>query len=390
LALSGVRELSLIATPPVDRLAVRTYVTPFDPVVIREALLREHFRGGQSFFVCPRIEFLDTAMAFIRDHVPELKAVVAHGQMAPTDLDDVMNAFYDRRYDVLVATNIVESGLDIPSANTLVVYRADLFGLAQMYQLRGRVGRSKLRAYSYFTYQAGRLLSTSAEQRLRVLQSLDTLGAGFTLASHDLDLRGAGNLLGEEQSGHIREVGFELYQEMLQEAIMEARATARGETGAGGEKWSPQIQIGTAVLIPDSYVADLNLRMQLYRRVADLESRDEIDSFAAELIDRFGPLPAEVQHLLDIVAIKRHCRDANIMKIEAGPKGATLTFRDNKFADPAGLVLFIQSERGKAKLRPDHKVVFIHDWPEPEQRLKGVMHIASRLGEIAVKAKKAA
>ncbi|MFC3677536.1 transcription-repair coupling factor [Ferrovibrio xuzhouensis] len=390
LALSGVRELSLIATPPVDRLAVRTYVTPFDPVVIREALLREHFRGGQSFFVCPRIEFLDTAMAFIRDHVPELKAVVAHGQMAPTDLDDVMNAFYDRRYDVLVATNIVESGLDIPSANTLVVYRADLFGLAQMYQLRGRVGRSKLRAYSYFTYQAGRLLSTSAEQRLRVLQSLDTLGAGFTLASHDLDLRGAGNLLGEEQSGHIREVGFELYQEMLQEAIVEARATARGETGAGSEKWSPQIQIGTAVLIPDSYVADLNLRMQLYRRVADLESRDEIDSFAAELIDRFGPLPAEVQHLLDIVAIKRHCRDANIMKIEAGPKGATLTFRDNKFADPAGLVLFIQSERGKAKLRPDHKVVFIHDWPEPEQRLKGVMHIASRLGEIAVKAKKAA
>ena len=390
LALSGVRELSLIATPPVDRLAVRTYVTPFDPLIIREALLREHFRGGQSFFVCPRIEFLDTAMAFIREHVPELKAVVAHGQMTPTDLDDVMNAFYDRRYDVLVATNIVESGLDIPSANTLVVYRADLFGLAQMYQLRGRVGRSKLRAYSYFTYQPGRVLNTAADQRLRVLQSLDTLGAGFTLASHDLDLRGAGNLLGEEQSGHIREVGFELYQEMLQEAIADARALARGDTGAGGEKWSPQIQIGTAVLIPESYVADLNLRMQLYRRVADLESRADIDAFAAEMIDRFGPLPEEVQHLLDIVAIKRHCRDANIMKIEAGPKGATLTFRDNSFADPAGLVLFIQSERGKAKLRPDHKVVLIHDWPEPADRLKGVMHIASRLGEIAQKAKKAA
>jgi len=390
LALSGVRELSLIATPPVDRLAVRTYVTPFDPVIIREALLREHFRGGQSFFVCPRIEYLETAMAFIRDHVPELKAVMAHGQMAPSELDDVMNAFYDRRYDVLVATNIVESGLDIPSANTLIVYRADLFGLAQMYQLRGRVGRSKLRAYAYFTYQPGRMLNPSAEQRLRVLQSLDTLGAGFSLASHDLDLRGAGNLLGEEQSGHIKEVGFELYQEMLQEAIAEARATARGETGLGGEKWSPQIQIGTAVLIPESYVADLNLRMQLYRRVAELESREEIDAFAAELIDRFGALPEEVQHLLDIVAIKKHCRDANIAKIEAGPKGATLTFRDNKFADPAGLVLFIQSERGKAKLRPDHKVVFIHDWPQPSDRLKGVMHIASRLGEIAMKAKKAA
>lgn len=390
LALSGVRELSLIATPPVDRLAVRTFVTPFDPVVIREALMREHFRGGQSFFVCPRIEYLDTAMAFIREHVPELKAVVAHGQMAPTDLDDVMNAFYDRRYDVLVATNIVESGLDIPSANTLVVYRADLFGLAQMYQLRGRVGRSKLRAYSYFTYQGGRLLSAGAEQRLKVLQSLDTLGAGFSLASHDLDLRGAGNLLGEEQSGHIREVGFELYQEMLQEAIADARSAARGEGAGAGDKWSPQIQIGTAVLIPDSYVADLNLRMQLYRRVADLESRADIDGFAAELIDRFGALPAEVQHLLDVVAIKKHCRDANILKIEAGPKGATLTFRENRFADPAGLVLFIQSERGKAKLRPDHKVVLIHDWPEPEDRLKGVLHIASRLGDIALKARKAA
>lgn len=387
LALSGVRELSLIATPPVDRLAVRTFVTPFDPVVIREALLREHFRGGQSFFVCPRIEYLDTAMAFIRDHVPELKAVVAHGQMAPTELDDVMNAFYDRRYDVLVATNIVESGLDIPSANTLVVYRADLFGLAQMYQLRGRVGRSKLRAYSYFTYQGGRLLSTSAEQRLKVLQSLDTLGAGFTLASHDLDLRGAGNLLGEEQSGHIREVGFELYQEMLQEAIAAARATARGEKSGSGEKWSPQIQIGTAVLIPESYVADLNLRMQLYRRVADLEGRADIDAFAAELIDRFGPLPEEVNHLLDIVAIKKFCLEANILKIEAGPKGATLSFRDNAFVDPAGLVMFIQSERG-AKLRPDHKVVLMREWPEPHDRLKGVLHAALRLAEIAGKAKK--
>src|SRR5690606_22592167 len=226
------------------------------------------------------------------------------------------------------------------------------------------VGRSKLRAYAYFTYQPGRMLNPAAEQRLRVLQSLDTLGAGFSLASHDLDLRGAGNLLGEEQSGHIREVGFELYQELLQEAIIEARAAARGETGLETGKWSPQIQIGTAVLIPESYVADLNLRMQLYRRLADLEGRAEIDAFAAEMIDRFGPLPKEVQHLLDIVAIKKHCRDANIMKIEAGPKGATLSFRDNSFPDPAGLVQFIQSERGKAKLRPDHKVVFIQDWPE--------------------------
>ena len=388
LALSGVRELSLIATPPVDRLAVRTYVAPFDPVVIREALLREHFRGGQSFFVVPRIDDLEFGMSFLKHHVPELKPVMAHGQMAPTDLEDVMNAFYDGQYNVLVATNIVESGLDIPSANTMVVYRADLFGLAQMYQLRGRVGRSKLRAYAYFTYQPGRMLNANADQRLRVLQSLDGLGAGFTLASHDLDLRGAGNLLGEEQSGHIREVGFELYQEMLQEAIQEARARKRGETVTDAEKWSPQIQIGTAVLIPEAYVPDLNLRLQLYRRVAELESREEIDAFAAEMIDRFGALPAEVKHLLDIVAIKQHCRVANIARIEAGPKGVTLAFRDNTFIDPPGLVLYIQRAKGQAKLRPDQKLVLIREWPTPEDRLRGVLELASDLAGIAAKAKK--
>lgn len=389
LALSGVRELSLIATPPVDRLAVRTYVTPFDPVVIREALLREHFRGGQSFFVCPRIEDLEFGMTFLKDHMPELKGVMAHGQMAAAELEDVMNAFYDGRYNVLVATNIVESGLDIPSANTLIVHRSDLFGLAQMYQLRGRVGRSKLRAYAYFTYAPGRMLNASAEQRLHVLQSLDSLGAGFSLASHDLDLRGAGNLLGEEQSGHIREVGFELYQEMLDQAILEARSAARGEAVAD-EKWSPQIQIGTAVLIPEIYVSDLSLRLQLYRRVAELESREEVDAFAAEMIDRFGPLPAELQHLLDIVIIKKHCRDAGIAKIEAGPKGVTLAFRDNVFIDPPGLVMFIQKARGSAKLRPDHKLVLIHDWPTPEDRLAGVMKLAEALGDIARAAHQAA
>jgi transcription-repair coupling factor (superfamily II helicase) len=212
LALSGVREMSMIATPPVDRLAVRTYVMPFDPVILREALLRERFRGGQTFYVVPRISDLDEAAAFLAEHAPELKVARAHGQMGSRELDQVMNAFYDRQYDVLLSTSIVESGLDIPSANTLIVHRADMFGLAQLYQLRGRVGRSKVRAYSYFTIPADARLTPAAEKRLKVLQSLDTLGAGFVLASHDLDIRGAGNLLGEEQSGHIREVGFELYQ----------------------------------------------------------------------------------------------------------------------------------------------------------------------------------
>src|SRR5690606_4612713 len=300
LALTGVRELSIIATPPVDRLAVRTFITPFDPLVIREALLRERYRGGQAFYVCPRIEDLAEVKAFLDAEVPEARVVVAHGQMPAGQLEDAMTAFYDGKFDILLSTTIVESGLDIPRANTLIVHRADMFGLAQLYQLRGRVGRSKTRAYALFTLPANRTLTATAERRLKVLQSLDTLGAGFQLASHDLDIRGAGNLLGEEQSGHIKEVGYELYQQMLEEAVAEVKGS--GEAADSG--WSPQITVGTAVMIPESYVPDLQLRLGLYRRLGELQNPEEIDGFGAELIDRFGPMPKEVEHLLKIVYIK--------------------------------------------------------------------------------------
>src|SRR5204863_2537662 len=264
LALSGVRELSLITTPPVDRLAVRTYISPFDPVIIREALRRERYRGGQTFYVVPRIADLEEVAEFLAEAAPELKIGSAHGQLASSTLEDVMTAFYDGKYDVLLSTAIVESGLDIPNANTLIVHRADMFGLAQLYQLRGRVGRSKARAYAYFTTPNGQRLTEGAEKRLKVLQSLDTLGAGFSLASHDLDIRGAGNLLGEEQSGHIQEVGFELYQQMLEEAVMSMKA---GLVEPAPDRWSPQITIGMPVLIPEEYVADLSVRLGLYRRL---------------------------------------------------------------------------------------------------------------------------
>jgi len=363
----------------VDRLAVRPYVHPFDPVVVREAILREHYRGGQSFYVCPRIADLSEIEEFLRDHVPEVKFVTAHGQMSPSELEDKMTAFYDGQYDVLLSTTIVESGIDIPAANTLVIHRADMFGLAQLYQLRGRVGRSKSRAYAYMTTPATRSLTANAEKRLRVLQSLDSLGAGFTLASHDLDIRGAGNLLGDEQSGHIREVGYELYQEMLEEAVAELR----GEEGEGADHWSPQINTGSPVLIPDHYVADLDARMALYRRLSQVESRTDIDGFAAELIDRFGPLPDEVNSLLKIVEIKGLCRIAGIEKIDAGPKGGVLTFRGNLFANPAGLVEFINDERDRAKLRPDHKLVFKRAWDLPEDRLEGAFKLAKKLAEIS-------
>ncbi|HUZ31548.1 MAG TPA: transcription-repair coupling factor, partial [Xanthobacteraceae bacterium] len=338
LALSGVREMSIIATPPVDRLAVRTFVAPFDGVVVREALLRERYRGGQSFYVCPRIEDIAETKAFLDKNVPEVRVAVAHGQMPPTVLEDVMSAFYDGKFDVLLSTSIVESGLDIPTANTLIVHRADMFGLAQIYQLRGRVGRSKLRAYALLTLPANRRITAGAERRLKVLQSLDTLGAGFQLASHDLDIRGAGNLLGEEQSGHIKEVGYELYQQMLEEAVMSLKA---GIAAPVADKWSPQITIGTAVLIPEEYVADLPVRLALYRRLSEIEDDRDIEAFAAELVDRFGPLPPEVEHLLSVVGIKALCRRANVEKIEVGPKGAALSFRDNIFANPEGLIAYI-------------------------------------------------
>ncbi len=382
LALAGVREMSIIATPPVDRLAVRTFVMPWDGVVLREAILRERHRGGQVFYVAPRIGDLGEVRQQLQELVPEIKVAVAHGKMAASELEAVMAAFDDHGYDLLLSTNIIESGLDIPTANTLVIHRADRFGLAQLYQLRGRIGRSKLRAYAYLTLPQGKSLTPTAQRRLEVMQTLDQLGAGFTLASHDLDIRGAGNLLGEEQSGHIREVGVELYQHMLEEAIAASRSGV-GELGEAKEEWTPQITIGTPVLIPESYVGDLNVRLGLYRRIAALVDRREIDAFAAELIDRFGPLPQEVDNLLEIIAIKRLCRDAGIEKVEAGPKGAVLAFHHERFANPAGLVDFLQRQAGTAKLRPDQRLVIMRDWEDTRERLRGVNALLRSLADIA-------
>jgi transcription-repair coupling factor (superfamily II helicase) len=386
LALTGVRELSIIATPPVDRLAVRTFITPFDELLVREALLRERYRGGQSFFVCPRIEDIEDVTAFCRQSVPEAKVVVAHGQMSAGELEDKMAAFYDGKYDILVSTAIVESGLDIPTANTMIIWRADMFGLAALYQLRGRVGRSKTRAYALFTVPSSKPITPQAEKRLKVLQSLDTLGAGFQLASHDLDIRGAGNLLGDEQSGHIKEVGYELYQQMLEDAVTALKA---GIEEPAEEAWSPTITVGTPVMIPELYVPDLQLRMSLYRRLSTLDSDEEIETFAAEMIDRFGQPPEEVEQLFKLVAIKALCRRAHVEKIEAGPKGAIVTFRGNSFANPQGLVRFIAEQGSEAKVRPDMRIVFIRDFDTPAERLEGTHQIMRTLVAIAEKKKAA-
>jgi transcription-repair coupling factor (superfamily II helicase) len=384
LSLTGVRDLSIIATPPVDRLAIRTYVSEFDTVTLREALLRERYRGGQSFYVVPRISDLPEVERFLTEQVPEVSYVIAHGQLAAGDLDDRMNSFYDGKYDVLVATSIVESGLDIPTANTMIVHRADMFGLAQLYQIRGRVGRAKTRAYCYLTTRPRSPLTPQALKRLRLLGSLDSLGAGFNLASHDLDLRGAGNLLGEEQSGHIREVGYELYQSMLEETIARIRSGALTGLTASDDQWSPQINLGVPVLIPEDYVPDLDLRLGLYRRLSALTTKVELEGFAAELIDRFGPVPKEVNTLLLVVRIKAMCKRAGISRLDGGPKGATVQFHNDRFSNPAGLVDFIKAQGQGAKVS-GNKIVLPRDWQTESDRIKGAFAIARDLAEQVIK-----
>jgi transcription-repair coupling factor (superfamily II helicase) len=381
LSLSGVRELSVIGTPPIDRLAIRTYVSEFDTVTLREALLREHYRGGQSFFVVPRISDLPEVEAFIEEQVPEINHVVAHGQMPAGELDERMNAFYDGKFGILVATTIVESGLDIPTANTIIIHRADMFGLSQLYQIRGRVGRSKTRAYAYLTTKPRQKLTHAAIKRLRVLGSLDSLGAGFMLASQDLDIRGAGNILGEEQSGNVREVGYELYQEMLEDAIAKIKSgQMEGLTDEGS--WSPQINLGVPVLIPETYVQDLDVRLGLYRRLSALAKKIELEAFAAELIDRFGTLPAEVDMLLRVVRIKGMCRAAGIAKLDSGPKGAVIQFYQDKFISPSGLAQYLLDSRGTAKIK-DNKLIVLRDWTNDDKKVKGAYIIARELAVMA-------
>ncbi|MEP9357217.1 transcription-repair coupling factor [Sphingomonas sp. KR3-1] len=381
MAMSGLRELSVIQTPPVDRLAVRTYVMPWDPVVLREALLREHYRGGQAYFVTPRVSDLPDIEEFLRNDVPEISFVVAHGQMAAGEVEERMSAFYDRKYDLLVSTTIIESGIDIPSANTLIINRADKFGLAQLYQLRGRVGRSKTRAYAYLTTPAQRLMTEAAEKRLKVLSDLESLGAGFQLASHDLDIRGAGNLLGDEQSGHIKEVGYELYQSMLEEAIMDAKAG--GLRDERPRDLSPQITVDAPIMIPEEYVPDLDLRMGLYRRLNDVEDRAGIESFAAELIDRFGKLPEATENLITLIEAKLNAKTACIAKLDVGPKGALVTFHNDKFPNVEGLLAYVDKLEGTAKLRPDMKLVIARAWATPQARLNGALQLSRGLAKAA-------
>ena len=380
MALSGVRDLSLITTPPIDRLAVHTFVLPFDPMVIREAIMRELHRGGQVFYVSPRVEDLAFLAQRIKELVPEARTVMAHGQLPATTLEQVMNDFYDKKYEILLSTNIIESGLDMPTVNTMIIHRSDLFGLSQLYQLRGRVGRGKSRGYTYLTLPVQQNISVTAQKRLEVMQTLDSLGAGFQLASHDMDIRGAGNLLGEEQSGHIREVGVELYQQMLDEAIHETQIDS--DTTSASQSWSPQLNLGLPVLIPDTYVLDLAVRLNLYRRLSSIESLDEIKQLEDEFIDRFGPLTEEVDNLLSIVQLKQLCREVGIEKVDVGEKGCVFTFFNQTFSKPLALIRYVARKQGVVRLRPDHKLVYLGVWKTRDAKVTGVRGVLQELKDL--------
>ena len=384
LSLTGVKQLSIIATPPIDRLAARTFVMPFDRVMIKEALYREKFRGGQTFFVCPRVSDIPEMEKILRALVPDIKIAVAHGQMPPSQLEDIIGDFADGKYDLLLSTTIIESGIDMPKVNTMIIHRADMFGLAQLYQLRGRIGRSKIRGYCYFTVPPKKKLNPTAEKRLAILQALDTLGAGFSLASHDMDIRGSGNVLGTEQSGHIKDVGIALYQHMLEEEIERQKANADGiETAAAqNTEWSPQITTGVPLMIPENYVRDLGVRLGLYRRIGALKDEAELSDMREELIDRFGTIPPEVENLLQTIEIKQLCYKANIAKIDAGSKGILIAFHDNKFAAVEKLLDLVTKSFGVLKIRPDQKLFVDRDLSSYNERIAFIKKTVMKLIEL--------
>lgn len=377
LSLTGIKDLSIIATPPTDRLPIKTFVAPHDPLTIREAILREYYRGGRVFYVTPRTSYLDSIIEMLKEVVPEVKAQKAHGKIAAGELDAIMNDFYDAKFNVLVSTTIVESGLDIQNANTIIIDRAHMFGLSQLYQIRGRVGRSNAQAFAYLVYPQTSRLSDIAEKRLQILQSFENLGSGFSIASHDMDLRGYGNLVGEEQSGQVKEVGVELYQHMLEEAIKNLKDEVIETENL--EEWSPNMNLGVSIQIPDSYIPDSSLRLSLYRRIAAISESQMLEDFAGELIDRFGNLPIEAEHLITIVKLKQMAKSAGIEKLDVGEKGILVTFRNNQPIYPDAVMNFIAKNIGTVKLRENNKLLILGEFKDEGYIIKSVDAILSQL-----------
>ncbi|MCR5220747.1 MAG: transcription-repair coupling factor, partial [bacterium] len=361
LSLAGLRDLSIITTPPVDRQAIRTYVAKFDEALIRDAVLRELQRGGQVFFVHNRVRTIDALAGQLRTLLPEAKIAVGHGQMAAAELEKVMLDFVEGRTNVLLCTAIIENGLDIPRANTIIVDRADLFGLSQLYQLRGRVGRSHQRAYAYLLVPG--TLTPEARERLKVLQNLTELGAGFSIASHDLEIRGAGELLGARQSGHVSAVGFELYGELLEEAVQELRGLERES------RIDPEIRLGLSAFLPEDYVPDPNQRLTMYKRLAAAETEDELYELTDELADRYGALPPPGELLLEIMRLRVMMKRLRITLAEHDGRDLTLAFQEDTPVRPEKLLEMLQQQKKRYSITPDYRLMVHVGRLTPEERL---------------------
>jgi transcription-repair coupling factor (superfamily II helicase) len=371
-ALVGLQELSVIATPPLRRQPIRTFVMPFDPVVVREALRRERARGGQSFVVCPHIDDIEPMAKRLAELAPELEILCAHGKMPADQLDEIIVGFADGRGDVLLATNIIETGLDVPAANTILVWRADRFGLAQLHQLRGRVGRGRVRAACYLLTDPAAKIAAATEKRLRTLESLDRLGAGFAISARDLDLRGAGDLVGSDQAGHMKLIGIDLYQHILEGAL----AAARGEPRP--ENWQPELRLGIPLSIPAEYVPEEEVRIGLYRRVAELRRPEDVDDLAAEIEDRFGTLPDALRSVLAVARLRLACRALGIFRLEAGPQAIALTFQGDA-GKSEGIMKAVETSGGTLRWRGERLIAAVPT-AEPQKRLDAVERLLASLG----------
>ena len=380
MALSGIRDLSIIASAPEDRIPVRSFVVPFNDFNIKEGIQREIHRGGQVYCIVPRIKDIKEFYNKIIDLVDNVSISIVHGKIPTKEIEDTMMKFYEGKTNILIATSIIENGLDIANANTIFIYKADMFGLGQLYQLKGRVGRSDRRAYAYYLLSNNKQLSTNAEKRLYAIQSLEGLGAGFSLAAHDLDIRGAGNLLGDEQSGQIKEVGINLYQQLLNEAVEDIK----GKSSSIINDWTPQINLQAPALIPEGYILDLSLRLQLYRRLGNIKLEIDFDAFNIELIDRFGEVPKELNYLIRVMKIKRNCLNTGIQRIDSGINGATIEFINEGFVNPKMFINWIHNSKYNLKVRSDQKIVLQHKWISIDERLDIIDNLTHQIEKLVI------
>ena len=383
MAMSGMRDLSIIATPPARRLAVKTFVREYDALVVREAILRETLRGGQVYYLFNDVENIQKAADKLAELVPEARIAIGHGQMRERELERVMNDFHHQRFNVLVCTTIIETGIDIPTANTIIIERADHFGLAQLHQLRGRVGRSHHQAYAWLLTPHPKAMTTDAQKRLEAIASLEDLGAGFALATHDLEIRGAGELLGEDQSGQMETIGFSLYMELLENAVDELKA-GREPSLEDLTSQQTEVELRMPSLLPDDFIPDVNTRLSFYKRIASAKNELDLEEIKVELIDRFGRLPDAARNLLDIARLRQQAQKLGIRKLESNEKGGVIEFNEKNNVNPVWLIGLLQKQPQHFRLDGPTRLKFMQDLEERKTRMDWVRQFMRQLEENAV------